>query len=307
MINDVTNLFIERNQSMSDVLIIGNGPAGISTALYTARAGFKTTIIGKDNGALAKAEKIENYYGFENPTSGNNLIAKGIAQAKRIGAELIPDEVVGLGFEDKLVVKTDKCQYKADAVIIATGSSRKAPKIQGLSEYEGKGVSYCAVCDAFFYRGKDVAVLGSHEYALSEAKELLSIAKSVTILSNGDTPISNIPKEISIITKEIDALVGEDDLLTSVRFKDGSHLLVSGVFVAIGVAGSSALARKIGAQSDGNKITVDENMATSIPGLYAAGDCTGGMMQIAKAVYEGAKAGTEVIKYLRKKDVPVRK
>lgn len=285
---------------MSDVLIIGNGPAGVSAALYTTRAGLKTTIIGKDNGALIKAEKIENYYGFENPISGSDLITEGIAQAKRIGAELIPDEVVGLGYEDKLLVKTNNGEYKADAVIIATGSSRSTPKISGLSEYEGKGVSYCAVCDAFFHRGNDVAVLGYGEYALSEAMELLPIANSVTMITDGAQPISNIPKEISVITKKIDALIGEDDLLTSVRFKDGSKLPVSGVFVAIGVAGSSDLAKKIGAQTEGTKIIVDENMATNIPGLYAAGDCTGGMMQIAKAVYDGAKAGTEVIKYLRK-------
>lgn len=287
---------------MSDVLIIGNGPAGVSAALYTTRAGLKTTIIGKDSGALAKAEKIENYYGFECPISGKELISEGIAQAKRIGAELIPDEAVGLGFEDKLVVKTNKGEYKADAVIIATGSSRSTPKISGLSEYEGKGVSYCAVCDAFFHRGNDVAVLGHGEYALSEAMELLPIANSVTMITNGAQPISNIPKEISVVTKEIDTFAGEDDLLTSVKFKDGSDLSVTGAFVAIGVAGSSDLAKKIGAQTDGNKIVVDENMATNIPGLYAAGDCTGGMMQIAKAVYDGAKAGTEVIKYLRKKN-----
>lgn len=284
---------------MSDVIIIGNGPAGISTALYTARAGFKTTIIGKDNGALNKAEKIENYYGFEQPISGSSLIADGISQAKRIGANVLSDEVVGISYNGKLVVQTKEKEYMADSVVIATGSSRSAPNIKGLKEFEGLGVSYCAVCDAFFYKGKDVAVLGSGEYAVHEALELLSTSKSVTLLTNGKSLNAIVPAGIGINLKEIESFQG-DEILNKVLFKDGTSLDAAGVFVAVGVAGSSALAKKIGVETDGTKIVVDENMATPVPGLFAAGDCTGGMLQISKAVYDGAKAGTEVIKYLRK-------
>ncbi|MDF2609548.1 MAG: Thioredoxin-disulfide reductase [Lachnospiraceae bacterium] len=283
---------------MANIIIIGNGPAGVSTALYTTRAGFNTTIIGKDSGALGKAKEIENYYGFEAPISGQSLIEGGISQAKRLGVEFISDEVVGLNYNGKLVVQTKNQDYVADSVVIATGTSRMAPKIKGLKEYEGYGVSYCAVCDAFFYRGKDVAVLGEGEYAVHEAMELLPTSKSVTILTNGKEPLVTIPSGIRVNTAPVTALEGTQ-VIDKVIFKDGTSLAVAGVFVALGVAGSSALAKKIGAQIDGNKIVVDENMATSIPGLYAAGDCTGGLLQIAKAVYEGAKAGTEVIKYLR--------
>ena len=284
---------------MSEIIIIGNGPAGISAALYTARAGIKTTIIGRDNGALTKAEKVENYYGFKNPIVGNELIEAGIAQAKRIGAEIISDEVVGIGYEDKLTVKTKNGIYKADGVILATGSPRSTPKINGVTEYEGKGISYCAVCDAFFYKGKDVAVFGCCDYALAEAMELLPVAKSVTIVTGGKEPIDNIPKEITVITKEIAEFYGESGTLSGVRFADETTLPVSGIFVAVGVAGSSDLAKKLGAETNGTKIVVNENMETNIPGLFAAGDCTGGMLQIAKAVYEGAKSGTEAIKFIR--------
>ncbi|NMA84979.1 MAG: NAD(P)/FAD-dependent oxidoreductase [Epulopiscium sp.] len=283
---------------MNDLVIIGKGPAGISAALYTARAGLKTTIIGKDNGALAKAEKIENYYGFENPITGNQLIADGIAQAKRIGSEVISDEVVGIGYDGNFVVKSNNGQYKAKSIIIATGSNRSAPKINGLSEFEGKGVSYCAMCDAFFYKDKDVAVLGCCEYALHEAMELLPVAKSVTLVTNGVEPIDKFPSNIIINKKEIASLEG-DQTLNTIRFSDGSSISTAGLFIAVGVAGSSDLAKKLGAETKDTKIIVDENMATNIPGLYAAGDCTGGMLQIAKAVYEGAKAGVEVIKYIR--------
>jgi len=284
---------------MSDVIIIGNGPAGISAALYTTRAGLKTTVIAKDGGALEKADKIENYYGFKEPVSGKELVESGISQAKRLGADFLKSEVVGIGYTDKLTVSATSGDYLADSVIIATGYQRKIPKIPGVLQFEGKGISYCAVCDAFFYKGKDVAVLGCCEYALHEAMELLPIAKSVTIITNGSEPIDNIPPEINVITKLVAEFSG-DDTLKSVKFQDGTSIPVSGVFIAIGIAGSSDLARKLGARTEGNKIVVDENMATNIPGLFAAGDCTGGMLQIAKAVYQGAQAGSEAVKYIRK-------
>jgi len=284
---------------MGNVVIIGNGPAGISAALYAVRAGIDTAVVGKGTGALEKAEKIENYYGFPEPISGQELIENGIAQAKRLGAKIIADEVVGLGFTDKLLVKAAHGEYPADCVILTTGSSRQAPMIPGIIEYEGRGVSYCAVCDAFFYRQKDVAVLGCCEYALAEAMELLAVANSVTLITNGEAPISEMPPEIKVITKEVKELAG-GRILEKVIFKDGTEIPAAGVFVAIGVAGSTDLARKIGVVTDENRIAVDEHMATNIPGIYAAGDCTGGMYQIAKAVYQGAVAGTEAIKYIRK-------
>ena len=117
---------------MSNVIIIGNGPAGISTALYTTRAGIDTTIIGKDTGSLGKASEIENYYGFEQPISGKDLIQNGIDQAKRLGAKMLTDEVVGISYTDKLVVLTKENVYHADSIVIATGSSRTTPSIKGL-------------------------------------------------------------------------------------------------------------------------------------------------------------------------------
>lgn len=285
---------------MANVIIIGSGPAGVSAALYATRAGINTKIIGKDHGALAKASEIENYYGFSEPISGKDLISEGIEGARRLGAEIISDEVLGLTYGDKLTVITKSREYEADSVVLATGTSRAAPKIKGIKEYEGRGVSYCATCDAFFYRGENVAVLGNGNYALHEALELLPTSNSVTILTNGKEPDFEVPENIKINTNIIDSING-NDVVEKVNFKNGESLSISGLFIAIGVAGSTDLAKKIGAETQNNKIIVDENMSTNIPGLYASGDCTGGLLQISKAVYEGAKAGTEVIKYLRKK------
>lgn len=284
---------------MTDILIIGSGPAGISAALYAARAGMDTLVVSSGQSALFKAHMIENYYGGSIP--GDELYKKGIAHAKELGVEIKEDQVVGLGFDGDFIVTGEKSQYKAKAVIIATGSARKAPPLPGLSEFEGRGVSYCAVCDGFFHRGKNVAVLGSGIYALHEAMELSPIVESVTILTDGQAPEFSLPDSvtnISVDTGKIKELTGEE-LLSSVVFEDGKTLDVSGVFVAIGTAGSSDLARKLGAVTEGTKIAVNGEMATNIPGLYAAGDCTPGMLQVAKAVYQGAEAATSAIKFVR--------
>ena len=283
---------------MADVLIIGSGPAGISAALYTVRAGLNTLVIGQGNSALRKAENIQNYYGFAQPISGKQLMSSGISQAQQLGATMVNDEVVGMGYDGDYVVKTKEGEYRAGVVILATGSPRRKPAIARLEEFEGKGVAYCAACDAFFYRGKDVAVLGCCEYARNEALELLPVAGSVTLLTNGDQPIKDLPADLRVSTSKVATLLG-DDRLSGVTFADGSSIDVHGLFVAVGVAGSSDLARKLGAEVNGTQIVIDANMATNLPGLFAAGDCTGGMLQIAKAVYEGSKAGTEAVKYHR--------
>ena len=284
---------------MSNIVIIGSGPAGVSAALYTARAGVDTTVLTRGPGALDRAELIQNYYGFAAPISGAELERQGIEGAKAVGVKFVTTEAVGLTYTDKLTVETLDGDYPADAVILATGASRATPRIPGLAGLEGHGVSYCATCDAFFYRGKDVAVVGSGEYALHEVQALLPVVKSVTLLTNGAALTADFPPEVAVCTQKVEAILGEQTV-TGVQLEGGAVRKVSGVFVALGVAGSTALARKIGAEVDGNRIVVDKKMQTTVPGLYAAGDCTGGLLQVAKAVYEGAQAGTEAAKALRK-------
>ena len=205
---------------------------------------------------------------------------------------------MGLEYTGSYLVKTEQNTYLAKAVILATGVARKTPAIKNITQFEGKGVSYCAICDAFFYRKKDVAVIGAGEYALHEARELLNTTSSVTILTNGSN-LDVVPdSQLRVITTPIQSINGTNSV-SGVTFQDGSMIPVSGVFVAVGIAGSTSFARTLGAAIDGNKIVVDEHMATNIPGLYACGDATGGLLQIAKAVYEGAVAGLESAKYIR--------
>lgn len=284
---------------MPNIVIIGSGPAGVSAALYAARAGVETTVLTKGPGALDRAELIQNYYGFAEPISGAELERRGIEGAKALGVQFVTTEAVGLTYMDKLTVETLAGDFPADAVILATGASRAAPHIPGLAGLEGHGVSYCATCDAFFYRGRDVAVLGSGEYALHEVQTLLPVVKSVTLLTNGSPLTASFPPEVTVCPEKANAILGEERV-SGVELSGGKTVALSGVFVALGVAGSTALARKLGAEVDGNRILVDEHMQTTLPGLYAAGDCTGGLLQVAKAVYEGALAGTEAAKALRK-------
>ena len=241
---------------MPNIVIIGSGPAGVSAALYAVRAGVDTTILTKGPGALDRAEKIENYYGFAEPISGAELERRSIENAKRLGVNVITAEAVGLTYTGKLTVETVGADYPADAVILATGASRAVPRIPGLAGLEGHGVSFCAACDAFFYRGKDVAVLGSGEYALHEVQALLPVAGSVSLLTNGAPLTAQFPPEVKVYPQKVDAILGEK-VVTGVQLSGGETLAVSGVFVALGVAGSTALARKIGAAVDGNRIVVD--------------------------------------------------
>lgn len=288
---------------MYDVIIIGNGPAGISAAIYAKRANLKVLLLAKGKSALEKAEKIENYYGFEFPISGEELLENGVKQAKRIGIEMQEKEVIHIKWlENEFEVITANQSYEenytAKTIILATGSSRNTPNIKGIREFEGRGVSYCAVCDAFFYRNKKVAVLGNGNYAIGEALELLPVVNSVTMITNGEKPVEN-RDGILVNEKKIHEFRGENKI-QEVAFEDNSTEKIDGVFIALGTASSTDLARKIGAKIENNKIIVDENQQTTVPNLYACGDCTPGTMQIAKAVYEGMIAALAIIKQIRK-------
>lgn len=286
------------------VIILGSGPAGISASLYTVRANIETHIITNGTGSLDRAEKIENYYGFDKPVTGPSLAETGIMQAKRLGVRFTEGEAVDLVWDGSYkVTLSDGALYTADSVIISTGMPRRTPKIEGIERFEGSGVSRCAVCDAFFYRGKKVAVLGNGEYAAHEAEELVHVVASVTLLTDGTEPTTAFPASVNTLTKKIAALEG-GERLEKVRFGDGDTLDIDGLFIAIGVAGSAELAAKVGAVTENGYITVDMDMATAVAGLYAAGDCVTvgerkALPQVAAAVYSGSVAGMSAVKFCR--------
>ena len=297
---------------MENIVIIGAGPAGISAALYAARGNLNPLVINNGIGALEKAAKIENYYGLEQPVSGRELYERGLAQAEALGVRIIEAEVLGISGFDTFTVKTTAGDFDTVSVILATGGKRTAPKIPGLREFEGRGVSYCAVCDAFFYRGKEVAVVGNGDFALHEAEQLRNVTQGVTIYTDGKKPEFSREHPISVNTMKIQAIEGEDKVSGLLMQSDASvqeaetqvksFYPADGVFIALGTAGSTEIARQMGAEiTDKGNIKINEEMETTIPGLFAAGDCTGGLLQVSKAVYEGSMAAISAGKYVRSK------
>ncbi len=288
---------------MYDVIIIGAGPAGISASLYVKRANMNVLVLYYGESNLEHATKIDNYYGFESGIIGKNLYEDGIKQAKNLGVEVKEIEVVGIeNLGNTFKVKTVEGIFETKTVIISTGNRKIKPNIKGIKEFEGKGISYCAVCDAFFYRNKNVAVIGNGNFAVNEAEELSNIAKKITILTNGlDGPECKFNYEKAKI-KEI---FGEDKV-NGIEFEDGRKLSFDGIFIALGEAGASDFAKTLGILQDGENIIVDRNMQTNVKGIYACGNITGGLLQICKAVYEGAEAGLSAVNYIRKEDENVK-
>ena len=254
------------------------------------------TYNGESN--LEKAEKIDNYYGFENGISGKDLYGIGIKQAQNIGIKVKKEEVIHIeqslnGFE----IKTTENLYESRVLIIATGNKKIRPSIKGINEFEGKGVSYCAICDGFFYRNKNVVVIGNGEFAINEANILKNIANNVKILTNGLEMLQKTNIEVSKgKIKEIKGGLRVQEVV----FEDNSTIEVDGVFVALGEAGGADFAKKIGVLTNNDNIVVDEKMQTNVKGLFACGNANGGLLQVSKAVYEGAVAGLSASNYLKK-------
>ncbi len=281
---------------MYDVVIIGAGPAGISAGLYAKRAGANVLILYSKKANVENASAIENYYGFVDKIDGKILYENGIKQAQNIGIDIRQEEVVSIENIDEFKITTINNTYEAKSIIIATGNKKLKPNINGITTFEGRGISYCAICDGFFYRNKNVVVIGNGKFAIHEADELKNIVSNVKILTNGLE--INSDSEYEIINKKIIKINGNEKV-ESIEFEDGSKIEIDGIFIALGEAGGSDFAKKLGIIQKEEKIVVDENMMTNVNGIFACGDITGGLLQISKAVYEGAKAGISAANYIK--------
>lgn len=280
---------------MIDVIIIGAGPAGVTAALYLKRLKKEVVIFTTNNSTLKKAHTIDNYYGLSN-IPGNELYELGIKQAVELGIKVVNAEVLEINKEADFSVVTTDLIYTSKVVIIATGVSRVNSSIKNLSAFDGNGVSYCATCDGFFFKDKKVAVIGSGDYALLEATHLLNVTDNVTIFTDGNDVSDNIKASgIKTITDKISEIKKEDKLILI----GDTDYQVDGVFVALGVAGSSSFAKKLGLAMNGNYLLVNESYETYIEGLYAIGDCIGGFLQISKVVNDGAQVSLHINKFLK--------
>lgn len=287
---------------MYDVIIIGTGPAGITAGIYAKRSNLNVLIIGKNKSALEKVKQIDNYYGLPH-IDGKTLYLNGTKQVKELGVELIDEEVIGITMDyqnnSSFVVKTINSIFETKTVILATGMLRTTPKIANLLNYVDKNISFCAICDGFFFRNKKVCVIGYNEYALEEAKELLKVTPNVTILTNGKASTFTNDPLIVVNTETIKAFKGEERI-EQIELET-STLDVNGVFIAWGTPGGLEFAKKLGLELDNNMVITNKNMETNIPGIYACGDMTGQPYQIHKATYEGMQAALAISKYLKNK------
>jgi thioredoxin reductase (NADPH) len=283
---------------MLDAIIIGGGPAGISAAIYLKRFKLDVLVLMKDYGSLEKTDHIENYYGFPEPMTGVQIVENGLSQARRLGVEIKNEEVLAIDNAGTFTVKTANGEYPAKTVVLATGSARANLQIPGFSAFVGKGISYCAICDGFLYRKKAIALLGEGDFMSEELEILRNFTPNLTVFTHGKTLTAQV-ENVTVVQEPILRLEGDEKLRTIVT-ASGSFP-VDALFVAVGTASATDFALRMGAFIENRAIVVDSQFMTNIPGLFAAGDCVGGLSQIAKAVSDGAQASLFVNKYVRSK------
>jgi len=300
-----------------DTIIIGAGPAGYSAAIYATRYGMKTLIIGQNLGGMAtSAHQVDNYPGFPS-ISGFELMQKFSDHAKKLGAEIVNNSATSIiKGSNKFNVQVNNLHYSGKSLILALGTQRRKMNIPGEKEFLGRGVSYCATCDAMFYKNKIVAVIGGGDAALQAALQLAEIATKVYLIFPSEkanamphwldqaNKYSN--KIIQLNTNTITQINGKDRV-KSVTLKkpldDNSDLMVAGVFIEIGAVPNSVLVKDIGVNfNDRGYIVVNNDQSTNIDGIFAAGDITtnsAGFAQIITATSEGALAAFTAFKYLK--------
>ena len=294
------------------VLIIGSGPAGLSAAIYTGRAGLSPIVLSGDTfgGQASLTADIENYPGFVESVSGSELMDKFRAQAEKFGAEVVSDIVEKVDFSGTpLVVETGFTAYHCERVIIAAGSVHLPLNVPGEKEFIGRGVSYCATCDGFFYRKKNVAVVGGGNSAVEEAEFLTRYASSVTIIHRRDALRADKivqdrafenPKISFCWNSVVTEVVGEEKVtglkLKNVKTGEESLMPIDGVFVFVGTKTVTDIFEGQ-LEIENGTIKIGPDMQTSVPNVYAAGESVDSRYrQVIVSAALGAQAGISVSK-----------
>lgn len=301
------------------VIIIGSGPAGYTAALYLARAGYTPLVIAgalTPGGQLMNTTEVENYPGFVDGILGPDLMEAMQKQAEKFGAQIILNDVVSVDFKDdlKTVTTDDGETYTANAVIISTGSQVRKLGVPGEQEYSGRGVSYCATCDGFFFRGKPIVVVGGGDSAFEEALFLTRFGSSVTLIHRRDSfraskiMIDRARKNEKIkfvLNSVVQSINGSNEDAQSVTVKnvvtgETQDIEASGIFVAIGhLPSTSFLNNSIALNADGTISVQGASTKTSIPGIFAAGDVVDSVYrQAISAAGMGCRAALDAQAYL---------
>lgn len=296
-------------QTVFDVAIIGAGPAGLQSAVHAARKKATVLVFDKSAGSSIHGAHVENYLGVAGVTGGAELLAIGLEQASRFGADLREEDVLGVEEREGLfAVRTERAEYLARTVIFATGTARKKLKVPGEKELAGRGVSYCVDCDANFFRNAPVAVVGNGSAAVDGALTLLGYTPHVFLVSQHLDITNELRQKLesSAVSRQegvwVEKIEG-DNAVASVLLTNGATLAVEGVFIELGAKGAIELAINLGVGLDADTMTyieTNKRQETNITGIYAAGDIAGQPWQMAKAVGEGCVAGWEAANYANK-------
>ena len=298
-----------------ELLIIGGGPAGLTAGLYTSRAGLKSLLMerGIVGGQIINATLVENYPGFPQGISGAELGSLMHQQAVKYGLEIMTAEVTGIARGQPYNISTTEGDFEATAIIIAAGSEYRKLGVRGEERLLGHGVSYCATCDGFFFRDQEVAVVGGGDTAITDALELTRHVKKVYVIHRRDQLRAGQvlqqrafaePKLDFVWSTVVEEVLGDKVLeelkLHNVKTGQHSTLKVAGVFVAVGLMPNSRNFFNIVDLDDAGYIITDETMATSAPGIFAAGDIRrNSPRQIGAAVGDGATAAMSAFKYVQ--------
>jgi thioredoxin reductase (NADPH) len=306
------------SQKTYDIIILGAGPAGLTAGIYTARIGLKTLILeGKMLGGRAiYAPMVENFPGFPDGITGAELTQKMTAQTKKFGAELkFPEEVININLSGEIkTVNTKKEAYQTRALIISTGTQRKKLQVPGEMEFLGQGVSYCSICDGAFFKGLEVTVIGSGDEAANDALFLTKIVKKVTVISSSEEMEMSETLREKLEEKEnlefmlnsrVEAIEGDTSVkaikIVDTKTNKQQKIPTDGVFVSLGNVPMTQLVQKAGIEVDQiGCIKVDRQQRTNIEGVFAAGDCTCGGMQMVAAAGEGATAAIRAATYVKR-------
>ena len=304
--------------SKYEVIIIGGGPAGLTAGLYTSRAGLKSLLLerGIVGGQIINATKIENYPGFPRGISGAELGALMHEQAVKHGLEVVTAEVTGIALKQPCSVSTTEGDFEAKAVIIASGSEYRKLGVSGEERLTGHGVSYCATCDGFFFRDREVAVVGGGDTAITDALELTRHVKKVYVIHRRDELRAGQvlqqrafaePKLEFVWSTVVEELIGDKILreakLRNVKTGQFSILKVTGIFVAVGFTPNSRSFADVVDLDDTGYIVTDGMMAASTLGIFAAGDIRrNSPRQIGAAVGDGVTAAMSAFKHVQEHD-----
>lgn len=292
----------------TEVVVIGAGPAGIQAAIHAARKKVNTVLIGKSRNSAMYGTEIENYFGFSETQSGSRLLDEGLAQASSAGCKILLSNVLSLAkSDDGFTVKVENGEeISAKALVLATGITRVKLGVPGETTFaNGKGVSYCAVCDCNFYKQKTVALVGGQSEAAVDAEFMTRYASKVYWISpafDADNSLIEAADAAGVI--RIEASVKEikgETRVESVLLSNGDSVALDGVFIELGGKSSVDLAMEVDVMPEmDDSIKVDRKCATSVSGVFACGDLTGKPWQVAKAVGEGAIAGLSAADYVKK-------